>query len=440
MTQKEWLSALKAELTSARGSTTWDELASIAGVAPRALKTYRMPETSKDYRQLDEEKKLEIRARVNEFISHARGNEASPERALLQALAALVVRQARISLIEGRMVAGVSRRSGMLFGLTPEDRRAMALVSRVLLKNGLPDSASEIHQLLYQCTLPLGQWLDVEEVRRLGLTDSSLIYPESAVPTEECIELANGFSSLTASIEERLFERFVEAINTFTKTSAAIYYTEVREFVVRNPICDAAQLNDLAKRIPAKLWMMVQHDFYEPLPETWKTKSPFCAICNNLMVSEGSGVICRTKACANGHPPSPAAQSKKPDDCLRVKRGIMQYWVEPGFDEIQLFDRLKSAGLAPILYPDCDRVDISVGSIGIDLKAYRSPETLGMHFERSLGGLAYFDTKMVVIPDWIVNMVPSYIERVTACAYRSNIRFLSVSSAFARLVEGLANA
>ncbi|WP_144155244.1 transcriptional regulator [Paraburkholderia sp. BCC1885] len=31
---------------------TWDELAEASGISPRALKTYRMPETSQDHRAL----------------------------------------------------------------------------------------------------------------------------------------------------------------------------------------------------------------------------------------------------------------------------------------------------------------------------------------------------------------------------------------------------
>lgn len=31
---------------------TWDDLARESGIAPRALKTYRMPDTSKDHREL----------------------------------------------------------------------------------------------------------------------------------------------------------------------------------------------------------------------------------------------------------------------------------------------------------------------------------------------------------------------------------------------------
>jgi hypothetical protein len=44
-TQLEFLQAAKAEL-----SVTWDELAVLADISPRALKTYRLPPASTEYR------------------------------------------------------------------------------------------------------------------------------------------------------------------------------------------------------------------------------------------------------------------------------------------------------------------------------------------------------------------------------------------------------
>jgi hypothetical protein len=46
-TQQEYLKSAKDAL-----GVTWDELAKLSGINPRALKTYRMPGTSQDYRQL----------------------------------------------------------------------------------------------------------------------------------------------------------------------------------------------------------------------------------------------------------------------------------------------------------------------------------------------------------------------------------------------------
>ncbi len=45
--QQEFLKAAKDEL-----GFTWDELAAQAGINARALKTYRMPDTSKDFRHM----------------------------------------------------------------------------------------------------------------------------------------------------------------------------------------------------------------------------------------------------------------------------------------------------------------------------------------------------------------------------------------------------
>jgi len=46
-TQQDFLKDAKAQL-----GVTWDELAVASGINPRALKTYRMPDESKDYRAL----------------------------------------------------------------------------------------------------------------------------------------------------------------------------------------------------------------------------------------------------------------------------------------------------------------------------------------------------------------------------------------------------
>lgn len=47
MTQQEFLKDLKEKT-----GLTWDAIAAASGVSARALKTYRMPESSKDYRPM----------------------------------------------------------------------------------------------------------------------------------------------------------------------------------------------------------------------------------------------------------------------------------------------------------------------------------------------------------------------------------------------------
>lgn len=45
--QQDYLKAAKATL-----GVEWDEFAEMAGIKPRAFKTYRMPDSSKDHRAL----------------------------------------------------------------------------------------------------------------------------------------------------------------------------------------------------------------------------------------------------------------------------------------------------------------------------------------------------------------------------------------------------
>ena len=92
------------------------------------------------------------------------------------------------------------------------------------------------------------------------------------------------------------------------------------------------------------------------------------------------------------------------------------------------------------MYPFRDRVDISVGDIGIDLKTYASPETLGLKFKKGIGGLAYYDERWVVVPDWQVASVPSYLDRLRKAMGRPDVRCLSVSEAIKRVMEASSNA
>lgn len=51
-TQQAYLQEAKAKLAKTQKSLTWDQFALLCGISPRAFKTYRMPEESKDYRTM----------------------------------------------------------------------------------------------------------------------------------------------------------------------------------------------------------------------------------------------------------------------------------------------------------------------------------------------------------------------------------------------------
>jgi len=50
--QRDYLREVKSSLKTRHPDLTWDGLAKMLDVEPRALKTYRMPETSGDYRTM----------------------------------------------------------------------------------------------------------------------------------------------------------------------------------------------------------------------------------------------------------------------------------------------------------------------------------------------------------------------------------------------------
>ena len=67
--QEDYLKTAKREL-----GLTWDELAAQVGIHPRALKTYRMPVTSKDHRALPSLAKRSI----DQLLEHHRAAKSKP--------------------------------------------------------------------------------------------------------------------------------------------------------------------------------------------------------------------------------------------------------------------------------------------------------------------------------------------------------------------------
>jgi len=119
VSQRTFLSDAKHRLSMRHPKLTWNRLAELAGIEPRALKTYRMPEGSPDYRVMP---KL-VRAAIEDLVApgvapaavepESQPPPTSPfESVLPAALAALVLRQARQALFQERPISGVERYPG----------------------------------------------------------------------------------------------------------------------------------------------------------------------------------------------------------------------------------------------------------------------------------------------------------------------------------------
>lgn len=454
--QKAFLTAAKAALAPRGKKLTWDQFAAEVSVEPRAMKTYRMPADSSDYRTMPKLLVEKIESLVREVSQTEKdsvwessadstprwvqGND--PMKLLPAALAALVTRQARQIFMGGgaTMVSGVDRLRSGLSGLSEEDRRAMALVSRARLSAGLSDIGAEIHQLLAFCMQSLGEWLPVAAVKDAGLTSVRLIDPEDRMPTLEAEELAAGFNGVTGLLEEQVFAAFQDALSKQPAHDANEYYSQVRTFVVRNPVIQRSKMFRFYGGLPTAVWTCIDQQFYEPVPASLVAgdEVTLCGHCGNIMTASGSALHCTTAACCAEHGPNPG-RALPTSDLYRLNKSLRKYWFEPGIDELRLADKLQALGHKVRLYPNRDTVDLDLGEasvIGVDLKAYSSPELLGERLKRRPGGLRTYRKPLLVIPDWLARRVPNYIDRVSTCLEGSAIRALTLSDA----VEEIGNA
>lgn len=434
--QRAFLNEAKRRLSEAHPKLTWDRMAELAGIEPRAFKTYRMPAESADYREMPNPARAAIEKLLVANAQSSRDRSEPPpadiqESILPSALAALVLRQARQAIFNDRPISGVERQLGDHVGLEPEDRKAMALVSRARLRVGLTDVGAEIHELLFHCAQPLGTWLPLPQIHSQRLSNVILLDAEEGVPTREAEELARRFTSSTASLEELLFARFREQLAKSSRVAATGYYSRVREFVIRNPVMSGERITRLTVdlQLPVAIGVLINQQFYEPIPSGWGERGHIniCAHCGNATKTIAGGDHCRTKACAESLTLT-IKERLAVEGSYRLKRGIRQYWLEPGFDELRLYDELLEKGLSPSLYPELDRVDIAVDDVGIDLKAYVSPELLGARLATDMGGLKYYKRKWLVIPDRLIARVPAYLERVRGALGGSSIHAIALSS------------
>jgi len=411
--QKEFLESAKKALEQRFGRMTWDEFAGRAGIEPRTLKSYRALEDSKtNYREMPQL----VRQAIGVLLTSPQ-RDVSDAGVLIGALSALVIRQAKWALVDRQVITGLSRYAGARAGLGEEDRKAMALVSRACLESDIPDFGGEIHDLLTHCREPFKDWFKIKKFTEAGYGDTVLIDPDHGIPTPEAQELAENFGSIAAHLEERIFSSFKDTLAKFPTESANEYYATIREFVVRNPVVSSAKLLEIGKKLPPVLWLPVQREFYEPFPVSYAGQQlRQCAHCNSLLKPHKPGsavMVCQSRACRNERSMAEGSWIN-PAESHRVRPEIHQFWVEPGIHEIWLYDELKSKGVDVALYPYQDRVDVGTNDdrFGIDLKAYASAETLGNKLRRSIGGLSFYEKKLLVVPDWIVRSQSGYLDRL----------------------------
>jgi hypothetical protein len=333
---------------------------------------------------------------------------SSPSALDVPALCALVVGQSRQVFEERGYVTGRDRVLAESPGLTRQDHAIIAGVSRALLAAGYQDDNCEIHALLRRCTQPLSAWAE----RALGpdaaeLRDLVLVDPDELLPTMDCRALAETYPGLTSGVETAIFEEFREAVARYFSGRREEAYSLVREWIIRNPVTTARAATEflIGKRLEPLVRFVLQ-SVYEPVPLV--PGACLCAHCGSLF-RDGH---CSLSACRNRRTPQPGAALPPPGEALRARRAVAVYWVGPGLDEIELYDRALKAGVAAELYPRLDACDVSLPGVGIDIKSYRSPFALAAKLNRSPGRVLEYPRKILAVADHLVAMNPHYCRQL----------------------------
>lgn len=452
MDQYSWLTRKKAEVSAALGkAVTWDEFARKVDIEPRALKNYRLPEDSTNHRTLSKTIRGLIELRVQMLTASEQDpaglaedtgvfeNESgfdsmrelsfNTDHLILFRFAGLLVRHCAIALEADTVVSGVSNFPGSKLGLLAEERRTLSDLSRLALQSGGEDIFSEIHEVIFLATKPCKEWLGFMDLQSLGLAELPLIDAQTMTPTEACSALASNCKDATTLYEEALFKEFLGILEDFPRKKSQAIYTKIREFVIRHPLVTPMDLAELS--FAPKPANFVYDHFYERYSSehVGSQRIKVCNHCGSEVLESPYGLVCTLRACADS-----MGQSHKeidiPDGLRRASLGIQRFWINPGFDEVRLFDSLKKSGVEQVeLFPERDMTDISIGGyeIGIDLKSHGSPEVLGYSLRDSIKGLSGFKSKIICIPDRLVRKNEGYLQTVKEIAGRNDILVMSVS-------------
>lgn len=285
--------------------------------------------------------------------------------------------------------------------------RAQARLSRLQIASGELARADSLHQLVLDCARPLGQWAPAALVEGdEGLAEVVLIDPEVRSPTPECMSLGQQGQNL-ADLKENVW--FCKLKDTLREAplpeSRAQAYTRLRRFIVAHPTATQAELDDLIRELDGitvlPLLGPLVHEMYPPLAGAGEEPVTRCGHCGSL-IEVGAAPHCTSARCREENPEVLVHDRVAPAE-LHVLRGeLVLYWVNPGRDELRLYEGLKKHRDDVTLYPNQDEVDLSLGGereIGLDLKDYASMPTLARRFQRELGDLAFYRRGIVVVTD-----------------------------------------
>ena len=307
-------------------------------------------------------------------------------------------------------------RAGAIVGINPPAalQQAMARMSRLYLEEGGDDLSSGIHALLARCTTPLLQWAPVGITKIPGADATVLIDPDYLVPTEECqdiVEETDG-SDIEDLLERRLHREMTEAISQPSRNQDYSYRV-LREFVCRHPLATHDEIRGLYSnaRVPTAATKFVETSLYVH-PHAALAEHGLISRCFHCHGPFSREAHCILRGCREDHPRPKRTESVPLDRAHVARPEILKFWVDPGRDELRLFDALRKAKIDADLYPHSDQCDVAIGNaVGVDVKDYRDPGSLARKLNRGLGGLEYYQQRIIAIADRRTRR-PNYINRL----------------------------
>lgn len=204
---------------------------------------------------------------------------------------------------------------------------------------------------------PLAMWLDDN---RYG-------------PSEDCFEYLESLDSdiLNGTEERMLYEKM--------KGLSQEHYTGIREFIIRHPLSSREEIQDMKIQLIGSAEAIDAINFaYEP----WEGEAYRCPSCGWTMTEGKYGPVCHSRYCTKTRPLLTEEMKIDRDvNNLRLKKGVMRYFAQPGKLELEIADYCKKFGLSYTLWPMMDTYDIEIsfpdGKLWeIDAKAYHNPIAL----------------------------------------------------------------
>lgn len=312
-------------------------------------------------------------------------------------------------------------------------QQAQAFLGRHYFEEGKEDTASSLHVLLTQCTTPLHQWapqaLLTGENNHFVLIDGFY-----KVPSPECRDLAEegpGFSLLDFR-QHDLHRELRETVEKYGLQRDE-KYTQIREFIGRNPLAARAKFNELREtslRSDTIEWI---ESLYEPVHASFANKEGLVAVCphcHSLLTPAGD---CTLEGCAEQY------RVREPETFLPVKDAFLarpevrKYWCDPAREELRLFDALNKGKLKGKvqLYPQSDICDVGVEhQIAIDVKEHRDPAGLARMLNEQRSELGMYDVAILAISNryWTAHYGERLTEKLNA-ANKRKWRVMDVSQA-----------